>query len=91
MLADATLLFLSEQISNIIHFFLFKNLRIARDRAWDHTVRSRGKGPEFWGPYVEEFAVPPVIQKGTKWEKFASSTVGRIVITKSEFSFMMKW
>ncbi|KAL5536153.1 hypothetical protein ACEPAF_4258 [Sanghuangporus sanghuang] len=81
----ATLLFLSDQITYIIRVFLAKNLRIARDRAWDHTVRSRGKGPEFWGPYVEEFAVPPNLrQKGeSTWESFAGSFIGRFFIRRA--------
>ncbi|KAL5519657.1 hypothetical protein ACEPAH_1340 [Sanghuangporus vaninii] len=80
----ATLLFLSDQITYIIRVFLAKNLRIARDRAWDHTIRSRGKGPDFWGPYVEEFAVPPNLhQKGeSTWERFAGSFIGRFFIRR---------
>ncbi|KAL5494567.1 hypothetical protein ACEPAI_28 [Sanghuangporus weigelae] len=80
----ATLLFLFDQITYIIRVFLAKNLRIARDRAWDHTVRSRGKGPEFWGPYVEEFAVPPNLrQKGeSKWERLAGNFVVRFAIRR---------
>ncbi|EJC98572.1 uncharacterized protein FOMMEDRAFT_161388 [Fomitiporia mediterranea MF3/22] len=78
----ATLLFLSNQLTVILTFFLSKNLRIARDRAWDHTVRSRGKTPDFWGPYVEEFAVPPRPRKGGGWEKWAGSFVGRFFIRR---------
>jgi hypothetical protein len=52
-LPDATLLFLGDQITGILYFFLSRNLRIARDRAWDQTLTSRGKGPDFWGSYVE--------------------------------------
>ncbi|KIP05074.1 hypothetical protein PHLGIDRAFT_19813 [Phlebiopsis gigantea 11061_1 CR5-6] len=55
----ATLLFVSTQATAIITFFLSKNLRIARDRAYDQTIVSRGKGPEFWTPYVEEWDNPP--------------------------------
>ncbi|KAE9402694.1 hypothetical protein BT96DRAFT_1017440 [Gymnopus androsaceus JB14] len=34
--------------------FSTRNIRIARDRAWNQTVLSRGKGESFWQPYVEE-------------------------------------
>ncbi|KAG8831495.1 hypothetical protein FRC17_003067 [Serendipita sp. 399] len=46
-------------MSGILRFFLSKNLRIAKDRAWDLTVASRAKDSEFWGPYVEEWQIPP--------------------------------
>lgn len=45
----------------MLTFFLSRNIRIARQRAWDQTVASRGKGPDFWQPYVEEWDVPPVV------------------------------
>ncbi|THH28668.1 hypothetical protein EUX98_g5513 [Antrodiella citrinella] len=50
----------------ILTFFLSRNLRIARDRAWDQTLQSRGKGPAFWKPYVEEWDHPPSV-KGHGW------------------------
>ncbi|CAE6437101.1 unnamed protein product [Rhizoctonia solani] len=49
----ATLLFLGDQLTGILNFFLSRNLRIAKDRAWDQTIASRGKGEDFWGGYVE--------------------------------------
>jgi len=45
----------------MFHFFLSRNLRIARDRAWEQTITSRGKGSTFWKPYVEEWDVPPKV------------------------------
>ena len=63
---DATLVFLSTQVTMILTFFLSRNLRIARQRAWDLTIASRGKGPDFWSPYVEECDVPPVLDD-QKW------------------------
>jgi len=60
---DATIVSLSAQVTAILAFFLARNLRIARERAWDQTVASRGKGPEFWQPYVEEWAVPPQVDE----------------------------
>ncbi|KAH8111962.1 hypothetical protein DFH11DRAFT_559530 [Phellopilus nigrolimitatus] len=77
----ATLLLLSNQLTVILRFFLSKNMRIARDRAWQHTERSRGKGPEFWGPYVEEYAVPPRVE-GWRWERWVGGYFGRFIITR---------
>lgn len=36
------------QISSILRFFIYKNLKIARSRAYALTVASRGKPSEFW-------------------------------------------
>jgi uncharacterized protein involved in cysteine biosynthesis len=52
---------LSSQITFLFNFFLSRNLRIAREHAWDQTIASRGKGPSFWQPYVEEWDLPPVV------------------------------
>ena len=80
---DATILLLASQVSNVLKFFLYKNIRIARDRAWDQTVLSRGKGPDFWGPYVEEWAIPPAIGRGSwTWEKWVGGWFGRMVIMR---------
>ena len=38
-----------------------RNLRIAREHAWDQTIASRGKGPTFWQTYVEEWDLPPKV------------------------------
>ncbi|KDQ58230.1 hypothetical protein JAAARDRAFT_35040 [Jaapia argillacea MUCL 33604] len=65
----ATIVFLSSQVTAMLTFFLSRNIGIARTRAYDQTVASRGKGPEFWGPYVEEWDKPPVIQKRKGWGK----------------------
>ncbi|KAF8601198.1 hypothetical protein BDV93DRAFT_524923 [Ceratobasidium sp. AG-I] len=79
----ATLLFLGDQITGILYFFLSRNLRIARDRAWEQTLQSRGKGPEFWGAYVEEWQKPPKPDTAPpKWEKWVGHPVLRIVIRK---------
>ena len=78
---DATVLLILNQTSAIINFFLSKNIRIARDRAWDYTVQSRGKDQSFWGPYVEEYAIPPKPQI-SKWERWASNPIGRIALTR---------
>lgn len=72
---DATILLVSNQITYILRFFLSRNIRIARDRAWDYTVASRGKGPEFWKGYVEEWDDPPKIQE-VGWEKQVEKWIG---------------
>jgi hypothetical protein len=48
LFTDAAVLLLGSQITYILRFFLAKNIHIARDRAWEQTVASRGKGPDFW-------------------------------------------
>jgi hypothetical protein len=71
---DTTVLFILPQLTSLIHYFLKRNLRIARARAWDLTVQSRGKPAEFWSKgYIEEWEQPPGIGggegKGTKGEQ----------------------
>ncbi|KZP16360.1 hypothetical protein FIBSPDRAFT_1047592 [Athelia psychrophila] len=56
----------------------------ARARAWDQTVISRGKGPDFWAPYVEEWDSPPVVdetQRGIVLKAFETA-IGRFIIKK---------
>jgi hypothetical protein len=60
-LSGATLIILSSQITFLFNFFLSRNLRISREHAWGQTIASRGKGPLFWQPYVEEWDLPPVV------------------------------
>ncbi|KAF8581712.1 hypothetical protein K439DRAFT_1662174 [Ramaria rubella] len=79
----ATIMFLSSQLNMILTFFLSRNLRLARERAWDQTVKSRGKGPEFWCPYVEEWQVPPEVEEGgRRWHKWVNSSLVRFVIKR---------
>ncbi|KAG6827571.1 hypothetical protein H0H92_011264 [Tricholoma furcatifolium] len=66
--ANAAVLLVGSQVTNIIRFFLARNLNIARARVWDQTVASRGKGPDFWQPYVEEWDNPPVVSSEPVWE-----------------------
>ena len=82
----AAIVILSSQLTFILKFFLSRNLRIARERAWDQTIESRGKGPTFWQPYVEEWDVPPVVDVG-QWAglEVAKSHVLRLILRKSEF------
>ena len=73
LLSDMAILLLGTQVTSIITFFLSRNIRIARQRAWDQTVASRGKGPDFWQPYVEEWDVPPVVD-----ESFSGRVSGKM-------------
>ncbi|KAG6821267.1 hypothetical protein H0H93_002377 [Arthromyces matolae] len=66
----ATVLLVGSQVTNILRFFLARNLNIARTRVYSQTVLSRGKGPEFWQPYVEEWDNPPIIPYEPAWETF---------------------
>lgn len=80
-LTDAAILYVSQQVTFILRFFLSKNIRIARDRAWQHAVESRGKGPDFWQPYVEEWEVPPQVDvKEGFLEKAIGGWLGMLVV-----------
>ncbi|KAF5384442.1 hypothetical protein D9615_003409 [Tricholomella constricta] len=83
----AAVLLLGSQITYILRFFLSRNIRIARDRAWTQTVASRGKGPEFWQPYVEEWDVPPLVQAEPAWERFVKRYLGGWVVILLPFNF----
>ncbi|KAL0956563.1 hypothetical protein HGRIS_002700 [Hohenbuehelia grisea] len=72
----AALLLIGDQVTTILRFFLSRNMRIARERAWNQTVISRGKGPEFWQPYVEEWSNPPRVIVDTKWQRFTKKYLG---------------
>jgi len=73
---DAALMVVGSQVTYILRFFLSRNIRIARDRAWDQTVASRGKGPDFWQPYVEEWEHPPRLKIDSKQDKFVEKWLG---------------
>lgn len=76
----------------IVKFFLAKNMRIARERAWDQTVKSRGKGPDFWQPYFEEWQKPPVIEKGgRKWQKWIGNWAFRLLVQRGTFNQYPWW
>ncbi|KAK7033354.1 hypothetical protein R3P38DRAFT_792453 [Favolaschia claudopus] len=75
----AAVLLLGSQITNILRFFLSRNIRIARERAWDQTVASRGKGPDFWLPYIEEWKVPPRVVVDTWTHRLQQQSLGGIV------------
>lgn len=71
---------MSKQITFILKFFMARNLRIARERVWAQTVESRGKGPEFWKPYVEEWKNPPYVPEDQGTFKFFQTKVGRFMM-----------
>lgn len=77
------------QVTYILRFFLSRNIRIARERAWAHTVASRGKGPDFWKPYVEEWDFPPAVNVTTqgRLKKMLSGWVSTFVIKRGECFF----
>lgn len=75
-----TLWVMSKQITFILKFFMARNLRIARERVWAQTVESRGKGPEFWKPYVEEWKNPPYVPEDQGTFKFFQTKVGRFMM-----------
>lgn len=72
----AAALLMGSQLTDILRFFLSRNIRIARDRAWAQTVASRGKGPDFWQPYVEEWEVPPKVDEEPAWERVVMKLSG---------------
>ncbi|KAH7877398.1 uncharacterized protein C8R40DRAFT_1040812 [Lentinula edodes] len=69
----AAVLLVGQQITYILRFFLSRNIRIARDRAWNQTVASRGKGEDFWQPYTEEWDQPPKAVHSAMWYEQAFS------------------
>ena len=84
----AAIVLLSSQLTFLLKFFLSRNLRIARERAWDQTIASRGKGPAFWQPYVEEWDVPPVVDV-SQWAglEMAKGKILRLVLKNSECAY----
>ncbi|KAJ6589930.1 hypothetical protein DFH09DRAFT_1140459 [Mycena vulgaris] len=74
----AAVLLLGSQITYILRFFLSRNIGVARERAWDQTVASRGKGPDFWLPYVEEWANPPHVAVDTWTNRFQEKWLGGV-------------
>ncbi|KAJ3853346.1 hypothetical protein EV368DRAFT_39093 [Lentinula lateritia] len=70
----AAVLLVGQQITYILRFFLSRNIRIARDRAWNQTVASRGKGEDFWQPYTEEWDQPPKAVHSAMWYEQAFSS-----------------
>ncbi|KXN80923.1 hypothetical protein AN958_06580 [Leucoagaricus sp. SymC.cos] len=77
----AAVLLVGSQVTTMMRFFMRKNMAIARERAWNYTVESRGKGPDFWQPYVEEFDHPPRPDMEVSIiDKVLSTSFGRHVV-----------
>jgi hypothetical protein len=76
------MLLVGSQATFILRFFLSRNIRIARERAWAYTVASRGKGSDFWQPYVEEWESPPQVDESRlgMLRKLLSGFVGKAVV-----------
>lgn len=81
----ATLIAIGDQVNLILNFFLRKNIAIAKQRVWEQTVASRGKGPSFWKAYVEEWDRPPVVVK-PGWGAWLSGSTAQFVIRRGEHS-----
>ncbi|EGN93576.1 hypothetical protein SERLA73DRAFT_23835, partial [Serpula lacrymans var. lacrymans S7.3] len=79
-----TVLFLGTQLTSVLNFFLSRNIRVARQRVWDQTVASRGKGPEFWQPYVEEWEFPPFVDQRARGriQRMFKTWIARFIIHK---------
>ena len=73
---DAAVVIVASQVTYILRFFLSRNIRIARDRAWAQTVASRGKGADFWQPYVEEWENPPSVDSNSMTNRFINKRLG---------------
>jgi len=80
----ATLVSLSSQMGAIVEFFLSKNIRIARDRAWYLAITSRGKSRDFWGPYVEEWQKPPKFNEISGLERIFGKWWARLLFRRCE-------
>ncbi|XP_006453767.1 hypothetical protein AGABI2DRAFT_189141 [Agaricus bisporus var. bisporus H97] len=79
----AAVLLIGGQVTTIMRFFLRRNMAIARDRAWTYTVESRGKGPDFWQPYIEEWdQPPPITPEMSTFDKVISTWLGRFVLKR---------
>ncbi|KAG2042027.1 hypothetical protein BDR03DRAFT_1088548 [Suillus americanus] len=77
------ILLVGSQVTSIISFFVARNIRIVRKRVWDQTVASRGKGPDFWQPYVEEWDSPPVVnERWGRLDRMFKMWLWRVIIQK---------
>ncbi|EIN03514.1 hypothetical protein PUNSTDRAFT_109399 [Punctularia strigosozonata HHB-11173 SS5] len=80
----AAVFFLSSQVTAILTFFLSRNIRIARERVWEQTVASRGKGKDFWQPYTEEWLRPPQPNPKPFWslDRWFGSFIARMIVRR---------
>ena len=85
----ATWLLLLQQATFVLEYFVKKELKNARSHAYEATVISRGKDASFWGPYIEEWSIPPIeratrsLQRKSFLEK-AGNPLVRFVISKGK-------
>lgn len=78
-----TILLVGSQFTSIVSFLVSRNIRLARQRVWDQTVASRGKGPDFWQPYVEEWDSPPVVnERWARVNRIFTMWFWRVIIQK---------
>ena len=49
-------------------------------------MASRGKGPDFWQPYVEEWQNPPSLDPNAKSKQFVKKWFGLFIVKRSMFS-----
>lgn len=80
------------QLSTLLEWALSRELKKAREEAYEATVRSRGKEGAWWGGYEEEWLVPPVAKAARAAEKQGfytklSTPLVRVVLLKGSFSF----
>ncbi|KAL8276564.1 hypothetical protein RQP46_011054 [Phenoliferia psychrophenolica] len=75
------------QVSYILEWLLRRQISKGREEVYDATVKSRAKAPDFWGPYVEEWAVPPLerAKRSAEKQSFFSrlgSPIVRMIVLK---------
>ena len=85
----ATWLLVLQQASFILETFIYKELKQARIHAYDALIESRGKGPDFWIPYQEEWKEPPIERAQRSLERVpflmkANNRCVRMAISKCE-------
>jgi hypothetical protein len=85
----ATWLLVLQQASFILETFIYKELKQARIHAYDALMESRGKGPDFWIPYQEEWKEPPIERAQRSLERVpflmkANNRWVRMAISKRE-------
>ncbi|MBW0499098.1 hypothetical protein O181_038813 [Austropuccinia psidii MF-1] len=82
-----TISLVAGQASWIIQFVLKRNLKKARSKAYEMTVRSRAKDQNFWIGYVEEWEHPPLDKarrklSKRKWYNAISGPIFRLMVLK---------
>ncbi|KAH9926445.1 uncharacterized protein B0H18DRAFT_1006135 [Fomitopsis serialis] len=80
----ATFFFVATQVSGIVTYFVSHGLRVARERAYNQTIESRNKGPDFWHPYVEEWDNPPTVSKSVGYFQAKGMTTEQVSIFMEE-------